>query len=320
MKIPAGFICSLRLDSLFQSSVIHLLTKRTFLSAFSNGHGSDNSIVIDWRLAYSMGMKFLIQIIGLGLVCYCLIGAVLYVFQEKMLFFPMGPGFGKCLQMERFGAKAIKINGIRYYLKSSENPENWIIVFHGNAGSACDRVYFFDLLTETRSNIVLFEYPGYGGDGSTPGEKIILEKALELVTHIQGGAKDNLPIYLLGESLGTGVATWVSTQKQVSGLILISAYTAIVDVARHHYPWLPVRYLLKHQFQASVWAGRTRTPAILFHGIDDDIIPVEFARRQVKNFNSKAVLFEIDHCGHNDIVDTASLIIKKKIDKFMASD
>ena len=123
----------------------------------------------------------------------------------------------------------------------------------------------------------------------------------------------------MGESLGTGVATWVSSQTPVSGLILISAYTAIVDVARHHYPLFPVQYLLRHRFEASVWASETTTPALLFHGIEDDIIPIRFARKQVKHFRSDAELFEIEHCGHNDIVDTGKMLIKKEINRFVSA-
>ena len=264
-------------------------------------------------------MKQVIQIIAMALACYGMIVATLYFFQEKMLFFPMGQAFGNCRQMEQYGAEAISSNGIRYYLKRTESAERWIIVFHGNAGNACDRTYFFDLLTGLKSHVVLCEYPGYGGDNRKPGEKIILAQALVLVKEIKTRNKKHLPVFLLGESLGTGVATWVSSQTPVSGLILISAYTAIVDVARHHYPWLPVQYLLRDRFEASGWASETTTPAILFHGIEDDIIPIRFAKKQVENFRSDAELFEIEHCGHNDIVDTGKMLIKKEVKRFVSA-
>ncbi len=264
-------------------------------------------------------MKFIIQIIGVGLLCYSLIGAALYFFQEKMLFFPMGAPFGECSQVGRYKAKAIASDGIRYYLKESKTANAWIVIFHGNAGNACDRTYFFDLLSSLDANIVLFEYPGYGGDSQKPGESIIREKALALVHHIQGLPSGRLPVLLMGESLGCGVATWVSTQTKVSGLVLISAYTAIAKVAQHHYPWLPVTYLLKHKFPADEWAGRTTAPAILFHGKEDDIIPIKFARKQVGNFKSRARLFEIGNCGHNDIVDTGRGILENNIAEFVRS-
>lgn len=263
-------------------------------------------------------MKFFIQIIGTGLLFYCVIGAALFFLQEKMLFFPMGAPFGTCPQMDNYHAKAVDFNGIRYYLKEAPHPENWIIVFHGNAGNACDRTYFWDLLSGLNSNLVIFEYPGYGDDGNAPGQKLILEQARELVSQIKKTRSGSLPIFLMGESLGTGVATWVSTQTHISGLILVSAYTSIANVAQHHYPWLPVQYLLKHKFLAHLWAQESISPAIFFHGIDDDIIPITFAREQVLNFKGKAQLVEIEKCGHNDIVYVGKDIMQNSIRTFIS--
>ena len=264
-------------------------------------------------------MKFIFQIIGWGIACYFLIGGALYFFQEKMLFFPMGNAFGNCSRMDRYAAKAVDSDGIRYYLKESDTAGLWIIVFHGNAGGACDRTYFYDLLSGLDANLVLFEYPGYGGGHHKPGETIIREQALTLVRQIKDSRNGHLPVYLLGESLGTGVATWVSTQTEISGLILISAYTAISDVAAHHYPWLPVRYLLKHKFPAAAWAAQTSSSAILFHGREDDIIPIKFAREQVMHFKAGARLIEIEHCGHNDIVDRGGSVLRDEITSFVSS-
>lgn len=262
-------------------------------------------------------MKFIVQIICVLLVCYVLIGTAIYFFQEKMLFFPMGQPFGKCPVMDRYKAAALEKNGVRYYLKTSVSPEARIIVFHGNAGNACDRTYFFDLMAGVNAEIFLFEYPGYGGDGQKPGEILIRQRALDMVRHIKNTGQPDLPVYLVGESMGTGVATWVSTKESISGLILISAYTSLADVAAHHYPWLPVKRLMKHTFKASEWAKGNDTPAVLFHGKEDDIIPIEFARRQVENFKSGTRLIEIERCGHNDILDTGYNLIRKEIGAFI---
>jgi pimeloyl-ACP methyl ester carboxylesterase len=263
-------------------------------------------------------MKFFFQIIGLVAACYCLIGAALYFFQEKMLFFPMGQPFGDCAVMDRYRAKAVNREGVRYYLKKSDTARAWIVVFHGNAGNACDRTYFFDLLSGVDVHIALFEYPGYGGDNKKTGEAVIKEQTLAAVLQIKKADAGHLPVFLLGESLGTGVATWVSAQTDIAGLILISAYTSIANVAQHHYPWLPVKVLLKHKFAAEHWAKQTRSPAILFHGKDDDIIPIKFAREQVENFQARARLFEVENCGHNDIVDAGGNVIKEQIKLFLS--
>lgn len=264
-------------------------------------------------------MKSIVTFLLFCIACYALIIAALYFFQDKFLFFPGPTAFGDCPEMERHDARAKTVKDIRYYLKTNPKPESWIVIFHGNAGNACDRTYFLDLLGHLNANLVVFEYPGFGKDDRKPGESLMLKQALDLVHHIKENNPEELPIYLMGESLGTGVATFVATQTDIAGLILISAYTSIANVARHHYPWAPVKYVLKHKFCADRWATQTTAPALLFHGINDDIIPIRFARRQILNFKGDKKLVEIPNCGHNDIIDVGETTIKKEIFDFISN-
>ena len=263
-------------------------------------------------------MKSMINLICFCIGCYTLILVALYFFQEKLLFFPGTTPFGNCPEMEKRNAGAETYKNIRYYFQAKSKPDSWILIFHGNAGNACDRTYFLDLLNGFNSNLVVFEYPGFGRDSNAPKESLILKQAHELVLHIKTRNHEALPIYLMGESLGTGVATWVATRTDISGLILFSPYPSLALVAQHHYPWAPVKYLMKHKFQAETWAGQTRTPAILFHGINDDIIPVHFARQQFLNFKGGKKLVEIPNCGHNDMIDMGEKLIQKEIHDFIS--
>lgn len=251
---------------------------------------------------------------------YAVVLAGFYFLQEKFLFFPGNTPFGECPEMKRYNATAEQIGKIRYYLKLVSEPESLMVVFHGNAGNACERTYFFNLLRPHRSNIVLFEYPGYGKDLSPPAESVILDQAYSLIEHLKENNTAGLPIYLVGESLGTGVATYVASRIKIEGLILVSAYTSIADVAKKHYPWLPVNLLLRHKFHADLWAGKTSSPAILFHGTEDDIIPIRFAHSQVQNFTGENRLVEIPGCGHNDILDLGEQIITKEISSFISKN
>jgi len=262
-------------------------------------------------------MKLIIQVISFGLSGYALILVALYFFQDKLLFLPGPTPFGDCPGMEYRNARAESIGDIRYYIQKKTDPDFWIVIFQGNGGNACDRTYLLDFLKDFNSNLVVFEYPGYGKDSNTPGETIFLKQALELILHIKKKDQDHLPVYLMGESLGTGVATWVATRTDIKGLILISPYTSIAQLAQHHYSWAPVKFLIKHKFLAYAWAGQTRTPVILFHGVNDEIIPIHFARQQFLNFKGEKELIEIQDCGHNDIMGKGEKVIQEKIRDFI---
>jgi len=260
----------------------------------------------------------IIHLILFLITVYSFLLAVLYFFQEKFLFYPGTTPFKNCPEMKKRSAVAVRSGNLRYYLKQNSSPDNWIIIFHGNAGNACERTYFLDFFEAFSSNIVVLEYPGFGNDVNSPGEFLILNQALELVSHIKEQNHDSLPVYLMGESLGTGVATWVATQIDISGLILISSYTSIASVAQYHYPWAPAKYLLKHKFRAEAWAGKADAPVIQFHGTKDEIIPIEFARQQHINFNHEKKFVEIPGCGHNDILDAGKNQIQNEIYNFIS--
>ena len=258
----------------------------------------------------------IVKILLTCLAAYCIILVLAYFLQEKMMFFPSGE-FGKCPQAEHMEVSAVEAGNLRFYIRKADRPELCMVFFHGNAGSACDRMYFIEMFKDLPADLVVFEYPGYGGDPRKPGENMILEEALALIKHLQSTFSEKTPVFLAGESLGCGVVTYLAGQTRVKGLILISPYTSIVDVAAAHYPFLPVRLLARNRFPAGEWAQNVKDPAIAFHGKIDTIIPIRFARQQMENFQQEAQLVEIENTGHNDILVNGRELIRSRVKQFI---
>jgi uncharacterized protein len=262
-------------------------------------------------------IKILMVIIACGAGLYGLILIFFYFFQEKIMFDP-GPGkFGICPEMEQAGAEAVFFEDIRYYILRQPDPKHWFIIFHGISGNACGRTHFFDMLSALNANFVVFEYPGYGEDGKTPGQTLILEKALALLKHIDTLNSSGLPVYLLAESFGTGVATFAAAKTKVQGLILISPYPSLSAVAQNRYPWLPIKHFMRHPFPASDWAAQVQTPALIFHGTKDITIPIRLAREQFAAFAGEKEMKEIAGAEHYNIKEMAKGIIREKVKEFI---
>ena len=83
----------------------------------------------------------------------------------------------------------------------------------------------------------------------------------------------------MGRSLGGAVAAHLAATQRPAGLIVESSFSSAVDVARHHYGWLPVRWLMRSRFDAASRVARIDCPKLFLHSPQDDVIPYEFGRR-----------------------------------------
>lgn len=187
------------------------------------------------------------------------------------------------------------------YFRLPNQHRATVLFFHGNAGEALDRAWLAEALPPDVL-LILPEYPGFGGRKGTPTQEAIYQAADE--AYQEAIRQSQAPIWVVGESLGSGVACYVAKKWPTAKLALISPFSAAVDVAAWAYPFAPVRLLMKDPFPSRDYVGGISTPTHLIHGTDDTTIPVEQARALMGLFpHGKAVLTEVPGYGHSDIDD-----------------
>jgi uncharacterized protein len=146
--------------------------------------------------------------------------------------------------------------------------------FHGNGGIAADRAHFVPVFASRGIRLVLAEYPGHAARAGEPSEQSLVKDALALYAHLQ--ARYPGPIWLIGESLGTGIATQVAAQSphKPERLVLLTPFLSLAEAAAQRYPWVPVRLILKDQFDSSRHLPKYRGPvSILIAQLDEVIHP-----------------------------------------------
>jgi len=230
------------------------------------------------------------------MAAYGLFVLYLYIIQDKLLFLPFNGEFKNCEAMQELGAKPKTLGPIRYHFRENAAAKGIFFLFHGNGGSACDRIDYIIELQELPLHFVFVEYAGYAGDKTKPSEPLILKEALELVDHFQ---KMNLPIALFGESLGAAVATYVASERNISALLLQSPFPSIAEVAQHHYFYVPVKWLSKNPFRSSKWAPKVTAPTLIIAATNDEVVPFKFTVQQIENFKIKPQLVELGRTSHN---------------------
>jgi hypothetical protein len=147
--------------------------------------------------------------------------------------------------------------------------------------------------------VILFEYPGYGARDGEPSQASFVEHALRAVTQLRKEAPG--PIWLLGESLGGGVASQLAARRptDIAGLLLVTPFARMTDVAAWHYPYLPVRFLLRDRWDnVSALAGYPG-PIGLFIAGRDEVVGTAQGHLLASSLGTRARIWEQPGAGHN---------------------
>lgn len=176
-----------------------------------------------------------------------------------------------------------------------------VLVFNGNAGDRGDRAPLAEALSREGSPVMLFDYRGYGGNAGEPGEEGLAADARAALRALEEQPEvDRAWIAYLGESLGAAVAVRLATERPPAALVLRSPFTSLPEVGAHHYPFLPVRWLLRERYPSIERIGRAACPLLVVAGERDSIVPVGMSRRLFDAAREPKELLTVPGADHND--------------------
>lgn len=236
-----------------------------------------------------------------------LLPAVLYTMQDSLIFLPppapaMAPraahveavrvpvGDGLVLSGWLAGASA-PVSGRRMPL---------VIYFGGNAEEVS---YMAGMASNVAPALFLaVNYRGYGGNPGSPGERALFADALALYDWAVARPDiDPGRVVLMGRSLGSGVAVHVAAERKPAGVVLVTPYDSIRDVAQSMYPTVPVSALLRHPFDSLARAPAIDTPMLALVAGRDQVIPSHHARRLFEAWRGPKRWREIAAADHDSI-------------------
>ncbi|MGH6855739.1 MAG: alpha/beta hydrolase [Aestuariivirga sp.] len=252
-------------------------------------------------------MKFLIAI---PIAVYGAAVIFMYLNQRALQYHPENKG----LTPESAGISGASVERLAtpdgetivvWYSPPKENKAT-ILYFHGNAGEIGDRPLRFNYFQARGFGVAFVSYRGFGGSTGTISERGLIADATAAYDWLVARNVSPKSIFLLGESLGSGVAVQLAARKQVGALVLEAPYTSTADVAARIYWWLPVRLLMKDQFKSIDFIKDVKAPLLIVHGGQDVLIPVEFGRRLFDAANEPKELAIISGHGHEALFEEAT--------------
>jgi len=252
-------------------------------------------------------MKWLL-LLSLGLlVIYLTAGLLLYLKQRELLYFPSAPVPHpyETLTLENRGEKITV---------TITNPgrSKALLYWGGNGEAVAAGAEVFERSLPGYTTY-LVDYRGYGNSTGTPTEMGILSDALALYDHIRPKHRN---IALFGRSLGTGVASYVASQREADKLILITPYDSIESVARDRYPIFPVSLLVKDKYDSLSCVPQIKARTLILIAENDTVVPKTHAYRLASAFPPAQVeVHEIKGAKHNDIAQTSAY--HQLLDRFL---
>ncbi len=202
----------------------------------------------------------------------------------------------------------VRLNGL---VRAPSDPAaRWVAFFGGNAmGLAAGQSILTELAGNEEWGLALWAYRGYDGSEGRPTEAGLLSDAEAAIDHLErrfGVSPDRL--VLVGQSLGSGVAAHAAASlgrrgSPAAGLILLSPYTSIAQVADDSLPIVPVGWAMPDTYRTDLLLDDIPGPVLIVHGTADTLIRLDHGEALARGLGDRAELHTVSGAGHNDLWD-----------------
>ncbi len=264
-------------------------------------------------------MRKLAVLAALALGLYLAAVGALYAFQRSLMY-PADPSPVDAAAAGVPGLGAVTLetaDGERlaaWSVPASEGRPS-ILYFHGNGGNLerPGRLARFRALTAAGYGLLAVSYRGYGGSTGTPSEDGLARDAEAAYAALAARVPpENIVLY--GESLGTGVAIRLATERPVAALVLEAPYLSTRAVAELRYPFAPVGALMKDQFRSDLRIVRVSAPVLVLHGERDAVVPFAQGQALFRLANEPKRFVRFPAGSHENLPSLGSI---EEIDAFL---
>ena len=249
---------------------------------------------------------------------------VVWLAQRSLIYFPDGQA----------GSPAAvglpQAEPVRYTTSDGLDLEGWfvparepsadraVIVFNGNAGNRAHRAVIAASFAARGYATLLVDYRGYGGNPGLPSEQGLYRDARAALKYLLARPDVNpARIVYFGESLGAAVALELAVEHPPAAVILRSPFSSMASVGARHYPFLPVRWLLRDRYPSIDRVARLTCPLLVIAGDRDRTIPFDESEQLYEAAREPRHLTVLKGADHNDEAMYAGAEMYAAIDRFL---
>jgi len=230
-------------------------------------------------------MWILINFVKFLAIGYVALVCLVFIFQRNLMYHPIKTlatpeviGLSNVQEVFTNTSDGIKL---QIWTKQAQAGFPTIVYFHGNAGDLADRAAKFSTFIDAGFGLVAVSYRGYGKSEGVPTEQGIYSDARAAIDYAinEMYIPQNRLIYF-GESLGTGVAVQMASERPPALLMLEAAYTSVETRSAELYPFIiGVRILVLDKYDSLAKIANVHAPLLMIHGTIDPIIPIAHGKK-----------------------------------------
>ena len=177
-----------------------------------------------------------------------------------------------------------------------------VMVFHGNGESVVSVEHEVEQFHQLGYAVMSWDYPGYGLSTDCQFTQADLLADADTAYAWLAKQSGNKSIILYGHSIGTGLALYIAAKHPINGVLLVSPYDSLANVARDHMPFfLPIGFLIRYPMPAEKWISMVNVPVYAIHGLRDTLILPSHAKSLFSHANQNSEIKWLKDAGHNDV-------------------
>lgn len=241
-----------------------------------------------------------------ALIAYLLV-VLVFMWLETLLIFPtwaVPAGEWERPDLPHEDVSFVSPDGTRlhgWYFPHSD-PVAYVLYCHGNGEDVSHLADYMDTLRDRYAvSVFAFDYPGYGKSEGRPNEPTVIASGRAAQSWL--AARADIPanrVVIWGRSIGGAVAVQLAADSGARAMLLERTFANLADVGAYHYPWLPVRTLLRNRFDSLSRIAGYNGPLLQSHGTADEVVPLEYGRRLFDAATASPKQFiTLPDTGHN---------------------
>jgi uncharacterized protein len=249
----------------------------------------------------------LFRLLSAGLLTYAAACIGCASFQRKLIYFPphysaeQVDAAARKAGLERWTNSSGQFIGMKR-LSPRQPADGRVLIVYGNGSWTVGCAHYADAIQSVAAfDVFILEYPGYADRAGSPSQKSIFRAADEALQLLG----TNQPVYLVGESLGSGVAAYLAGTHpgKIAGLILLSPYNRLTGVAQAHMPLIPVWLMLVDRFPSEDYLRNYHAPVGIMVDGRDQVVPEKFGLRLYDSYAGPKRLWRFPDGRHISIME-----------------